>query len=55
MKPNLPKSKKLIFRVYDDSQRKKKKRENETERDRATLERVIEGVAASLKMIAESS
>lgn len=34
---------------------KKKEEEEETERYGATLERVIEGIAAGLDMIAESS
>lgn len=37
------------------SEEQKKKKRKQTERNRAAIEREIEGVAAALKMIAESS
>lgn len=42
------------FRVLV-TQKGKRERERETERDRATLERLVESIAAALKMVAESS
>lgn len=42
------------FRVLVTHKRERES-ERETERDRATLERLVESIAAALKMVAESS
>lgn len=58
MKPNLPRIgryEEAEFRVLMTKSVGEKKKGEQTERDRAALKRVIESIAAALKMIAESS